>query len=166
MSKQSGQNRSKEKNLSKSELIKKLYHSKYSKEEKEKIFISDNGRKCQTCHKLKINTKLSPNDDNDDNRSDGNRNHGNNDNNDDNESERNRGNAHRNNGHDCHYSHNGNDGDGGNGHGNNPNNNGNNYVTQEVFNNTINRIDARMEEMNRNIQEIRMLLNQNNQVHN
>ena len=37
---------------------KKLCHFKYSKKEKEKIFLSDNGRKCQTCHKLKINKKL------------------------------------------------------------------------------------------------------------
>ena len=57
---QNNQNRSKEQKLTKSKLIKKLCHSKYSKEEKERIFLSDNGRKCQTCHKLKINKKLSP----------------------------------------------------------------------------------------------------------
>ena len=105
---------------------------------------------------------------NDDNRNDGNRSnqHGNNDNNDDNESEGNRGNIHGNNRHNCHNGNNGNDGDGGNGHGNNLNNNRNNYVTPEVFNTAMNRIDARFQEMNRNIQEIRLLLHQNNQDHN
>lgn len=270
---QNNQNGNEEENLKKSELIKKLCHCSYSKEEKKNIFLSENGRKCQTCHKLKINKKLSPynfsqvhqqyiclcdirarsqqqnyihnnvennrnsvdnisnqnqnnndpnydnsgdvnmndgndirqndnnnysqnrlglnlqiqrgnrtgvrnrhannrqdnNNENGDNRSDGNNQHGNNDNNDDNESGGNRDNGHENNGHNSHNGHNGNNGnngDGGNGHGNNHNNNGNNYVTQEVFNTTINRIDARIDEINRNIQDIQRLLFQNNQNHN
>ena len=47
-------------NYSKNDLIQKLCHTNYSREEKERIFLSNNGRKCRTCHKLKINKKLSP----------------------------------------------------------------------------------------------------------
>ena len=48
------------KNLSKKELTDKLCKTSYYIDEKKSIFLSDNGRKCQTCHKLKINKKLSP----------------------------------------------------------------------------------------------------------
>ena len=47
-------------NYSKEELVQKLCKTSYSEEEKKSIFLSQNGRKCQTCHKLKINKKLSP----------------------------------------------------------------------------------------------------------
>ena len=59
MNPQNESNSSKQ-NYSKKDLIKGLYKTKYTSDEKKKIFLSDNGRKCQTCHKLKINKKLSP----------------------------------------------------------------------------------------------------------
>ena len=45
---------------SKEQLIRGLCNTSYSKQEKRNLFLSNNGRKCQTCSKLRINKKLSP----------------------------------------------------------------------------------------------------------
>ena len=222
------------KNLSEKELTDKLCKTSYSIDEKKSIFLSDNGRKCQICHKIKINKKLSPykfskdhqnyicfcgirdrsqqlnfhhinafNDNNsnnnvninkdnnndanmdseEDNSNDNrqhvnnsaqNRNdrnnslgqghniinsrglqnrHGNDDNNENNEDDRDGEDQHGND------DNNGDNGDGGNLDGNNQDNDENGFVTRREFNTAINRIEARMEEMNNNI---KILLNQNN----
>ena len=47
-------------NYSKNDLIEKICNISYSREERRNIFLNGNGRKCRTCHKLKINKKLSP----------------------------------------------------------------------------------------------------------
>ena len=54
------QNQRQQINYSKIELIEKLCNTSYTKIEKKRIFLNKNGRKCQTCHKLKIKKKLSP----------------------------------------------------------------------------------------------------------
>ena len=45
---------------SKEELIRGLCHTSYSKQEKKNLFLTNNGHKCHTCYKLRINKKLLP----------------------------------------------------------------------------------------------------------
>lgn len=54
------QNQSQPINYSKDDLIEKICGTSYRREEKINIFLNGNGKKCRTCHKLKINKKLSP----------------------------------------------------------------------------------------------------------